>query len=72
MRKAFGLLVAVLCATLFADESANTARVRIGTPIDARSLWHADEDEKTNLERITETVRQTVIELGKELEREQA
>ncbi len=48
------------------------ARVRIGTPIDARSLWHADEDEKTNLERITETVRQTVIELGKELEREQA
>ena len=31
MRKAFGLLVAVLCATLFADESANTARVRIGT-----------------------------------------
>ena len=46
--------------------------MRIGTPIDARSLWHADEDEKTNLERITETVRQTVIELGKELEREQA
>ena len=48
------------------------ARVRIGTPIDARSLWHADEDEKTNLERITEAVRQKVIELGRELEREQA
>ena len=31
MRKAFGLLVAVLCATLFADESVNTARVRIRT-----------------------------------------
>ena len=48
------------------------ARVRIGTPIDARALWHADEDEKTNLERITGAVRETVIELGRELEREQA
>ena len=48
------------------------ARVRIGTPIDARSLWRPDEDEKTNLTRITETVRQKVIELGQEVEREQA
>ena len=48
------------------------ARVRIGTPIDARAMWHADEDERTNLLRITEAVRQKVIELGKELEREQA
>jgi hypothetical protein len=46
--------------------------VRIGTPIDAREMWNADEDEKTNLLRITEAVRQKVIELGKELEREQA
>ncbi len=48
------------------------ARVRIGTPIDARSMWRPEEDEKTNLERITEAVRQKVIELGNELEREQA
>ena len=48
------------------------ARVRIGTPIDARSLWRPDEDEKTNLTRITETIRQKVIELGQEVEREQA
>jgi len=48
------------------------ARVRIGTPIDARALWDADADEKTNLERITGVIRQTVIELGNELEREQA
>ena len=31
MRKVFGLLVAVLCATLFADESASHALVRIRT-----------------------------------------
>ena len=48
------------------------ARVRIGTPIDARALWNADEDEKTNLMRITGVVRRTVIELGNELERERA
>ncbi len=48
------------------------ARVRIGTPIDVRAMWNADEDEKTNLTRIAESVRQTVIELGKELEREEA
>ncbi len=48
------------------------ARVRIGTPIDARAMWNADEDEKTNLMRITDAVRRKVIELGKELEREQA
>ena len=48
------------------------ARVRIGTPIDARALWRSDEDEKTNLERITGVIRQTVIELGEELGREQA
>ena len=48
------------------------ACVRIGTPIDARSMWRPEEDEKTNLERITEAVRQKVIELGNELEREQA
>ena len=48
------------------------ARVRIGTPIDARTMWRPEEDEKTNLERITEAVRQKVIELGNELEREQA
>lgn len=46
------------------------ARVRIGTPIDARAYWNAEEDEKTNLERITGILRQSVIELGKELERE--
>ena len=48
------------------------ARVRIGVPIDARSLWRPDEDEKTNLTRITEAVRRKVIELGREVEREQA
>ena len=48
------------------------ARVRIGTPIDARAMWRPEEDEKTNLRRITEAVRQKVIELGRELEREQA
>ncbi len=48
------------------------ARVRIGTPIDARAMWRPEEDEKTNLLRITEAVRQKVIELGRELEREQA
>ena len=48
------------------------AKVRIGTPIDARTLWDANEDEKTNLERITGRIRQTVIELGQELERESA
>ena len=48
------------------------ARVRIGPPIDARALWRSDEDEKTNLERITGVIRQTVIELGEELGREQA
>ena len=48
------------------------ARVRIGVPIDARSLWRPDEDEKTNLLRITEAVRRKVIELGREVEREQA
>ena len=48
------------------------ARVRIGTPIDVRAMWNPDADEKTNLERITETVRQRVIALGQELEREQA
>ena len=46
--------------------------MRIGTPIDVRAMWNADEDEKTNLTRIAESVRQTVIELGKELEREEA
>ncbi|MBR3038949.1 MAG: 1-acyl-sn-glycerol-3-phosphate acyltransferase [Clostridia bacterium] len=48
------------------------ARVRIGTPIDARAMWRPEEDEKTNLLCITEAVRQKVIELGRELEREQA
>ena len=48
------------------------ARVRIGTSIDARAYWDADADEKTNLERITGVIRQKVIELGNELEREQA
>lgn len=48
------------------------ARVRIGTPIDARAYWRANEDEKTNLERITGVIRDKVIELGQELEREQA
>ena len=48
------------------------ARVRIGTPIDARAYWNADEDEKTNLERITSVIRERVIGLGEELGREQA
>lgn len=48
------------------------AHVRIGTPIDARTLWNAAEDEKTNLERITGIVRNRVIELGEELGRKQA
>ena len=48
------------------------ARVRIGTPIDARALWNAQEDERTNLERITNILRDRVIELGNELGNEQA
>ena len=48
------------------------ARVRIGTPIDARAYWNAEEDEKTNLERITGVIRSSVIELGQELERGKA
>lgn len=48
------------------------ARVRIGTPIDARAYWKPEEDEKTNLECITAVIRDRVIELGEELGREQA
>lgn len=48
------------------------ARVRIGTPIDARAMWDPDTDEKTNLERITEAVRSKVIALGQEVERTEA
>ena len=48
------------------------ARVHIGTPIDARTYWNAEEDEKTNLERITGIIRQNVIELGQELEQRNA
>ena len=48
------------------------AKVRIGTPIDAREYWDADVDEKTNLTRITDVIRQKVIELGKDVEGEQA
>lgn len=48
------------------------ARVRIGTPIDVRAMWDPDTDEKINLEHITDAVRNRVIELGQELEREQS
>lgn len=46
------------------------ARVIIGTPIDARSYWQDDLDEKTNIENITNILRNKTIELQHELERQ--
>lgn len=45
-------------------------RVIIGAPIDVNALWRDDLDEKGNIENVTEILRERVIELQNELERQ--
>lgn len=48
------------------------AEVIIGKPIDARALWQDGADERTNIETITKTLRERVIQLGNELGKQSA
>lgn len=47
--------------------SVKRAQVMIGKPIYVRDLWDSTLDEKQNIERITEMLRQKIIELGEKM-----
>ena len=50
--------------------SKKRARVIIGCPVYAERLWDDGMDEKTNIERITDIIRERVVKLKDELERQ--